>query len=54
MTGGNTELKIVREKAGRGTGDKLLQTEDERWWEPWDGIEKTGEEVRTKTNGTLK
>jgi hypothetical protein len=54
MAGVETELKIIREIAGRGTGDRLLQTEDSRWWERWDGIVKTGEEVRTKTNGHLK
>ncbi len=54
MSGGDTELKIIREKMGRGTGDRLLQTEDGRWWERWDGVVKTGEEIRIRTNGTLK
>ena len=51
----STELKIIKRKLGRGTGDILYQTEDGRWWEPWQGeIVGTGDEIRTKTNGTLK
>lgn len=50
---GDTRLKIVREKAGRYTGDRYLQTEGGRWWKRWDGYVKTGEEVKVRTNGHL-
>lgn len=37
---------IVRTKLGRGTGDEHYQTADGRWWDKWDGTERTGQEVR--------
>jgi hypothetical protein len=50
---GETSLKIIREEEGKGTGDRLYQTEDGRWWEKWDGKDRTGQEVRIKTDGEL-
>jgi len=50
----STELHIVREVPGEGTGDVCYQTHDGRWWKPWDGIDKTGEEVRKKENNVMK
>ena len=49
----DNRLLIIREKAGVGTGDRLWQTADGRWWKNWDGTVKTGEEVRRKIDGRL-
>ncbi len=50
----NCGLKIVRQELGKFTGDILYQTEDGQWWKPWDGQDRTGQEVRTKTDGHLE
>lgn len=48
MVGNGTKLVIIREECGKGTGDRRYQTSDGRWWETWDGCDRTGQEVRTK------
>lgn len=55
MTGNTrTSLKIINERLGNGTGEKYYQTKDGRWWRPWDGIVRTGEQVKTKIGDCLK
>lgn len=51
---GNTSLKIVRTELGEKTGEEHYQTEDGRWWEKWDGVDRTGEEVRTKIGSIVE
>lgn len=48
MVGQVEPLRIVHEKAGPGTGDRLYKTSDGRWWEKWDSCDRTGQEIRTK------
>ena len=40
---------VIRTELGEGTGDEYWQTADGQWWENWDGIEKTGQEVKILT-----
>jgi len=49
-----TKLKIIKEELGKNTGDVLFQTEDGRWWKVWDGIIRTGQDIKTKTDGHLE
>jgi len=37
---------IVNTRMGPSTADVEYQTVDGRWWKKWDGIVKTGQEVR--------
>ncbi len=37
---------IVRTEYGPGTGDEKVQTTDGRWWVKWDGIDRTGQELK--------
>ncbi len=54
MVDASTELKIVKEFCGVGTGDRIYQTEDGSCWKTWDGITRTGESLGQKTNGHIK
>jgi hypothetical protein len=45
---GHTSLRIVRTESGEKTGEQYYQTEDGQWWKDWDGVTRTGEELRTK------
>lgn len=54
MTGEPEQLKIISEEPGRGTGDRILQTDNGRWWERWDKIDRTGQTVKTKIDGFLE
>ena len=51
---GCTSLRIVRTELGEKTGEEYYQTEDGRWWKQWDGIDRTGEELRTKIGDIVK
>jgi len=42
----NTDSVVIMTRSGPGTGDKVYQTSDGRWWKRWDGKVKTGQEVR--------
>ncbi len=37
---------IIRTEYGPGTGDETYKTADGRWWRDWDGIDRTGQEVK--------
>jgi hypothetical protein len=37
---------VVRTELGEQTGDRYYQTADGRWWKDWDGVTRTGEEVK--------
>ncbi len=54
MVNGDNTLKIVKTEYGQGTGESYWQTEDGRWWKNWDGIDRTGEEVRTMIGDVVK
>ena len=54
VNNGYNSLRIVRTELGERTGEEHYQTEDGRWWEIWDGHDKTGEEIRTKIGDIVK
>lgn len=54
MMVGNVNIpdKVVRIELGEGTGDEYCQTADGKWWEKWDGVTRTGQELRLIEKGT--
>ena len=54
VNNGYNSLRIVRTELGERTGEQYYQTDDGRWWEDWDGIDRTGEELRTKISDIVK
>ena len=43
----DSSYTIIRRVDGEGTGDRMLQTADGRWWVPSDGQIETGYEIHT-------
>jgi hypothetical protein len=37
---------VIRTEPGEKTGERYYQTADGRWWKDWDGVTRTGEEVK--------
>jgi len=37
---------IIHTEYGPGTGDETHKTADGRWWKIWDGIDRTGQELK--------
>ena len=54
VNNGYNSLKIVRTELGEGTDEQHYQTEDGRWWEKWDGHDRTGEETRIKRGNIVE
>ena len=47
-------MKIIRTELGGNTGDEYYQSSDGRWWEKWDGIDRTGEVLKTKREDIIE
>lgn len=54
VNNGENTLRIVRFEPGEKTGESYYQTNDGRWWEDWDGVTRTGEELRTRIGDIVK
>ena len=42
----SSHTTIIRTELGKQTGDVYCQTADGQWWKTWDGVVRTGEEVK--------